>query len=153
MNNKGYVLLETIIVLTILSVVLVSLYTSFSDAASKNEKYRHYDNTEYIYKTNNVRKIIKNYVVNNDISLESNNIICSNYLNKKCNDIEYLEELGVKAVYIISDKNIEGVEPTTLKYIKYLNIEDNNKRIVVMLRIIIDMKMLPIKKKYMNMLI
>ena len=40
MNNKGYVLLETIIVLTILSVVLVSLYTSFSDAANKNEKYR-----------------------------------------------------------------------------------------------------------------
>ena len=64
--------------------------------------------------------------------MESNNIICSDYLNKKCSDIEYLEELGVKAVYIISDKNIEGVEPTTLKYIKYLNIEDNNKRMVVM---------------------
>ena len=132
MNNKGYVLLETIIVVTILSVVLLSLYTSFSDAANRNTKYRHYDNTEYIYKTNNVKKIIINYIASNNIVLKDNNVICSDYLDKKCSDIEYLEELGVKAVYIISNKNIDEAEPTTLKYIKYLNMSDNNKRIVVM---------------------
>ena len=51
LNKKAFVLLETIVVITVLSVTLIVLYASYSKIISDSRKKMFYDNTEYIYKT------------------------------------------------------------------------------------------------------
>lgn len=61
-NTKGFVMIETIIVITILSIGLISLYSSYSVLLSRAKVKNTYDNVEYIYKTYFVGNYIKETV-------------------------------------------------------------------------------------------
>ncbi len=64
MNKKGFALLETLIVVVILSASLLTIYKAYSYSV-RNETIRlYYDDVAYIYETNYVKDIIKetNYV-------------------------------------------------------------------------------------------
>lgn len=58
-SNKGFVMIETIIVITILSIGLISLYSSYSVILSRAKVKNTYDNIEYIYKAYFVGNYVK----------------------------------------------------------------------------------------------
>lgn len=59
MNNKGFVMIETIIVVTILSIGLISLYSSYNLILSKASTKSYYDNAEHVYKSYFVGKYLE----------------------------------------------------------------------------------------------
>ena len=54
MKNKGFVLVETIVVILVLCVLLIMLYGGYMNVISAVQRKSYYDNTEYIYKTNSI---------------------------------------------------------------------------------------------------
>ena len=51
MNKKGFIFIETIIVIAVLSVGLVVLFALFRNVANEERKRLSYDNTDYLYYT------------------------------------------------------------------------------------------------------
>lgn len=140
-NKKGFVIMEAIVVITVLCVILVTLYGAYSKILIESKKQSLYDNTEYIYKTTVVRNILEN-----DSSLGSISSPCHIYCNNiktelgsPCSTNNIFNEMGVEAIYItkwdisISDIEDLNLEATTQKYIKSLDVaEDDAYRIIVM---------------------
>lgn len=117
MNKDGYIFIETIIVLTVTMVCLLSLYNGYSLTVNSMENRKYYDNINDVYKTNVVKKLLNTEIT--DEIIDSNN--CINYMNKNCNLI--LEELKIDEVYLTS--NVTNlIEDDSRKYknslIKYL---------------------------------
>lgn len=159
--KKGFVLVETITVITVLCIVLVLLYASYNNIIIKVESNSYYDNTEYIYKAD----ILRDYLLEkNSIELydDYNISYCQNtdethkcYYegcnNDECNLMEFL---NIEAVYITTwdTKNLykslqkTNIDATTQKYIKSIDPEDSldgTKRLIVMFKDINGSSMLP----------
>lgn len=150
--------METIIVITVLCVILITLYASYSSLLISVKSKSLYDNTEYIYKTAIIRNYLEenNYIESWDLNAPA---YCSNSLNKldttikSCKEVlnedefqqSLFETLNVEAVYItwwdtnkILQKDlVANFEPTTQNYIKSLDPTDeyeNGRRIIVMFK-------------------
>lgn len=156
MRRKGFVLMETIIVITVLCVVLVTLYGAYSKLLIDVNKKSLYDKTEYIYKTNVVRDYLENLFKDgvldiNDYTSRTFYEHCRNSLSaNKCYDDDmsgnyendFFKFLKVEAVYItlwnvgnISENDISGFEATTQNYIKKMDPTDEGGfRIIVMFK-------------------
>lgn len=138
MNQKGFVLMETIVVIFVLCVILVMLYASYSNLLISVQNKSLYDNTEYIYKTQLVREYLEE---KNEEYIDEVNIVCNNDdTSNQCSDDLY-EFLKIQAIYItpwntgdINDTIANSMEPTTQKYYKYLDPKDipGAYRIIVM---------------------
>lgn len=144
---KGFVLTETIVVITVLCVIMITLYAAYSSVLIKVNKKSLYDNTEYIYKTNIIRDYLEDTLNRDDY--ETNYYVVCNTMSNPCygeSSTTYLEkllrELKVKAIYItnwnvdeISDADLAQFEATTQAYIKtldYMSTTTTAYRIVVM---------------------
>ena len=58
MNNKGFIFIETVVTVVILSASLLILYNTYS-SSFENEKDRlNYDDVAFIYRTNEIRKFL-----------------------------------------------------------------------------------------------
>lgn len=58
MKKNGFVFMETIIVVAVLSVTLILLYSSYSYIIKKTKERNNYDTTETIYKTHLVNDVL-----------------------------------------------------------------------------------------------
>lgn len=56
MNNKGFVFIETIIVICVLTISLMSLYANYNKIISNTKELNTFDTTEYNYKTYFLKK-------------------------------------------------------------------------------------------------
>ena len=151
--KKGFVLLETIAVLSIVCVTLIALYGGYIRII-KNVKLRsYYDNTEYIYKTQTISNFLSNVIKtiqieNRDLVIYCNSMSSSSssYLNSTvstCSDrtiSTMIKEMNIKAIYItkwntreLDTMSLLETEPTTQKYIKHINDKSGNGyRIIIM---------------------
>lgn len=142
LNNKAYVLVETIVVISVLCVILIALYGAYSSMIINIEKRNLYDNTDYLYRT----KFVRDYIENEDsVNFINDKIYCQDddnpcYTNtcttEKCNLFRFL---NVKGIYIFGwdekVKYVAGVNASTLRYINSIDAtsEDHGtKRLVVM---------------------
>ena len=75
MNQKAFVLMETIVVIFVLCVILVMLYASYSNLLISVQNKSLYDNTEYIYKTQLVREYLEE---KNEEYIDEVNILVTN---------------------------------------------------------------------------
>lgn len=153
--------METIVVITVLCVVLITLYGAYSNILIGVNKKTHYDNTEYIYKTNLVKKFLLDIYPNNEMENYASNggyyIYCSDILNTSLGGIEkcsnknasngyeqtLYKTLGVSSIYIttwnpetiLESDLYQRFEATTQKYIKQLDPPSGTGfRIIVMFR-------------------
>lgn len=122
-KGKGFVLLETIVVISILCITLVILYTGYTDVTRSIKNNLNFDNTEYLYKTVILKSYLENdideswikgnnyYVYpffydNNIYEKNANNNYSSVYLESNLEDddkskyMDLFKKLHVKAVYI-----------------------------------------------------
>lgn len=67
MNNKGFIFIETIITVVILSSTLILLYNTYSNAISDEKDRLHYDDVAYIYRTNYIRNFLVEHSNLNDV--------------------------------------------------------------------------------------
>ena len=60
-NNKGFVFIETIITIVILTAALLYIYSNFTNILIKEKTRVHYDDVAYIYRTHFIKEYF--YVV------------------------------------------------------------------------------------------
>ena len=60
-NKRGFVFIETIITVVVLTTSLLYLYNSYSSIISSEEERLYYDNPAYIYRTNYIREFLESY--------------------------------------------------------------------------------------------
>lgn len=134
-NCRAFVLLETIVVITVLCVILIVLYASYSKILVGVKNSSVYDNTEYISKT----ELLRTYIESEEEIMElvgSDSVIvyCSNTLasSPNCSDSstkghELFEFMKVNSIYFtlwdIDERNeqVLALEATTQNYIKLLD--------------------------------
>ena len=97
--KKGFALLETIIVITFLSVSFLMLYGTFSNMINNSKKNILYDDASNIYKV----YFLKEYLSLNNLkdlfdSSDIKTISCENFDFNTCNKI--IDEFNVNKIYI-----------------------------------------------------
>ncbi len=130
--KKGFVFVETLVVLSVVTVSIVSLYGVYLKISTDIEKREYYDNVSDLYKTNIVRNLININKVNEFIEINKNN--CESFMDSKCTNI--LESLNIDNVYItdkkvsliLEDKNIDN---TLKEYLKTINTSSNTLYIII----------------------
>ena len=134
MTKKGFVFIETIIVIVLLSVGIASMYSLMSNITTDIKMRKYFDNISDLYKTN----IIRNNT-NKDLTgstyLEITKDNCTSYMSSNCNSL--LTDLEVERV-VINFTNLDNIinSDTTLpnslnEYLKTINSYKTNKYIKV----------------------
>lgn len=59
LKNKGFVFIETIVTVLVLSTSLLYLYNSYNNIIDKEETRVYYDDVAYIYKTNYIKRFLE----------------------------------------------------------------------------------------------
>lgn len=132
--KKGFALLETVIVITFLSVSLLLLYNTFTTMISNSQKNLLYDDASNIYKTYYLKEYLNLYNLND---LLSNNIVilsCNDFTFSSCESL--LKELNVNKIYItrydLKEYKQEDYSSSFNNYINSLsNKEDFEYRFIV----------------------
>lgn len=134
MTKKGFVFIETIIVIVLLSVGIASMYSLMSNITTDIKMRKYFDNISDLYKTNIIRNNTnKNLTGSTYLEITKDN--CTSYMSSNCNSL--LTDLEVEKV-VISFTNLDNIinSDTTLpnslnEYLKTINSYKTNKYIIV----------------------
>lgn len=134
MTKKGFVFIETIIVIVLLSVGIASMYSLMSNITTDIKMRKYFDNISDLYKTNIIRNNTnKNLTGSTYLEITKDN--CTSYMSSNCNSL--LTDLEVERV-VISLTNLDNIinSDTTLpnslnEYLKTINSYKTNKYIIV----------------------
>lgn len=134
MTKKGFVFIETIIVIVLLSVGIASMYSLMSNITTDIKTRKYFDNISDLYKTNIIRNNTnKNLTGSTYLEITKDN--CTSYMNSNCNSL--LTDLEVERV-VINFANLDNIinSDTTLpnslnEYLKTINSYKTNKYIIV----------------------
>ena len=134
MTKKGFVFIETIIVIVLLSVGIASMYSLMSNITTDIKMRKYFDNISDLYKTNIIRNNInKNLTGSTYLEITKDN--CTSYMSSNCNSL--LTDLEVERV-VINFTNLDNIinSDTTLpnslnEYLKTINSYKTNKYIIV----------------------
>lgn len=155
--KKGFVLMETIVVIVVVSVALLTIFSSYNKILSKVKKENKYDTSEYIYMTDYIKRYLKDEIANNGLNISVTDICIEdesgNYCTDNLSDYELSGKLpdavkkiyDVEKIYILTNLNKfdkEMVSPNNKKnssffdaymidYIRKLDVSDNDKLIIV----------------------
>ncbi len=149
-KNRGFVLMETIVVVTVLCVVLVILYGAYSKIFIEVNNKSLHDNTEYIYKS----RVIREYL---EEKIDIVDFMGSDYVSGYCSDLlpqfksckdtsldgnDLFNFMKIKGIYFIlwDEKSLltgrfNSLEPTTQQYMYKIDeeISDEPYRIMVVM--------------------
>ena len=134
MTKKGFVFIETIIVIVLLSVGIASMYSLMSNITTDIKTRKYFDNISDLYKTNIIRNNTnKNLTGSTYLEITKDN--CTSYMSSNCNSL--LTDLEVERV-AINFTNLDNIinSDTTLpnslnEYLKTINSYKTNKYIIV----------------------
>ncbi len=134
--KKGFVLMETIVVIVVISVALLTIFSSYNKILSKVKKENKYDTSEYIYMTNYIKKYLKD---NNCINKAQDiNSYITDFYNSNVCDIEAKNIFGIEKIYVVTNLNKFGTNNNAKKfdaymidYIRKLDVSDKDELIIV----------------------
>ena len=132
MNKKAFVLMETIVVIVVISVALLTIFASYNKILSKVKTENKYDTSEYIYMTSYIKDYLKNKTLN-IYDIENGTMLKNYYLDYSTD----LSVFDVKGVYLLT--NLNSSSPKKLKvfdaymidYIRKLDVLDDDTILVV----------------------
>ena len=122
MKNKGFVCIETIVTVLVLSTSLLYLYNSYNNIIDKEETRVYYDDVAYIYKTNYIKRFLeenanieyvkseafkKSYVTS--IGNDFENFFYELQVNEKTEDTEETEEISEAEIIVDLKKSFENI--------------------------------------------
>ena len=134
MDKKGFVLMETIVVIVVISVALLTIFSSYNKILSKVRTENKYDTSEYIYITNYIKKQILKTIQAQDINNNITNILNDTSIASIKNQLTNL--YGVKKIYILTNlDNFSGNENKfdayMIDYIRKLDVRNSDKLIII----------------------
>lgn len=118
LNRKGFVLMETIIVMTVLSIALIYLYTTYVKVLGSASKVSYYDNVEDMYTAYYASKLYSK-IENKEI--EKNSDIITNL------DIVNIIYMSKDSIINLSKDDILQYDGSTIDYIRSVENEVKNK--------------------------
>lgn len=144
MKNKGFVLMETIIVIVVISVALLTIFSSYNKILRKTKSENKYDTSEYIYMTDFVKKHLSADICKGEISVFSmdstsgtpQNYYTKDYLNNSC-DFSSSNPFNIKGIYFLNsltnvqDEALEKFNANMIDYIRKLDVGVNDTLIIV----------------------
>ena len=127
MKNKGFVLMETIVVIVVISVSLITIFFSYNKILRKVKSENKYDTSEYIYMTHFIRNNLKKH------NIEADNI--SNNINDYSTSISD-NTFNVEKIYILTNfsafkDNRNKFDPYMIDYISRLDVEDSSNQLII----------------------
>lgn len=147
-NKKGFVFIETIIMIVVLAVSLLAIYNAYSNSVSNEKKHLMYDDASYIYRT----YYLLDYLLDNSNIMTVRNKSYNNYIkigydvnglfSESAPDTEkHKEELSfifgdfhIGRVYIVTSDMIKSTsafndlnDKKLVKYIKSIELPDADK--------------------------
>lgn len=153
--KKGFVLMETIVVIVVISVALLTIFSSYNKILSKVKKENKYDTSEYIYMTNYIKKYLKDEITNSGLNISVTDI-CKDNGDGKCIiftgyelsgklDSKVKELYDVEKIYILTNlnkfdkeiatsnnkKNSSFFDTYMIDYIRKLDVSDKDELIIV----------------------
>lgn len=118
LNKKGFVLMETIIVMTVLSIALIYLYTTYVKVLGSASKVSYYDNVEDMYTAYYASKL---YSKIDNKEIEKNSDIITNL------DIVNIIYMSKDSIINLSKDDILQYDGSTIDYIRSVENEVKNK--------------------------
>ena len=134
MKNKGFVLMETIVVIVVISVALLTIFYSYNKILTKVKGENKYDTSEYIYATYYIKKSLSSSIDAQDIDTLSN---ITNYFTSHSEKTTLENLYGVEKIYILKNLNkfssaiANKFDAYMVDYIKKLDVRDDDKLIIV----------------------
>ena len=129
MKNKGFVLMETIVVIVVIAVALLTIFYSYNKILTKVKGENRYDTSEYIYATYYIKKSLSSSINAQDINTIAT---ITNYNNTTLKNL-----YGVEKIYILTNlnsfnnTNAQKFDAYMVDYIKKLDARDDDKLIIV----------------------
>ena len=134
MTKKGFVFIETIIVIVLLSVGIASMYSLMSNITTDIKTRKYFDNISDLYKTNIIRdNVSKNLTGTTYLEITKDN--CTSYMSSTCysllTDLE-VERVVVNFASLDNIINSDTTIPNSMnEYLKTINTYKTNKYIIV----------------------
>lgn len=133
-NKNGFVFIETIIVIVLLSVGIASMYSLMSNITTDIKTRKYFDNISDLYKTNIIRdNVSKNLTGTTYLEITKDN--CTSYMSSTCysllTDLE-VERVVVNFASLDNIINSDTTIPNSMnEYLKTINTYKTNKYIIV----------------------
>lgn len=116
--NKGFVFLETIIIIVLLSTSLISIYSLTTKLTSSISNKKYYDNVSDLYKTKILRDDLVLSKIYGEDYLNINKDNCANFMNNGC--AQLLDDLSVNRI-IINFEKISVIKNSTNDFPNSMN--------------------------------
>ena len=133
-NKNGFVFIETIIVIVLLSVGIASMYFLMTNITTDIKSRKYFDNISDLYKTNIIRdNVSKNLTGTTYLEITKDN--CTSYMSSTCysllTDLE-VERVVVNFTSLDNIINSDTTIPNSMnEYLKTINTYKTNKYIIV----------------------
>ena len=136
MNKKGFVFVETIVVIVVLTSALLLLYSSFNNVLQSEKTRVDYDDIAYIYRTQYLKRTLDDLNIKSNlvelesnknkyfttIGVDTNNLFAKEekkqYFNKLLTDFE------VKQMIILKENKIDNLKKCSLECITDKNCDE-----------------------------
>ena len=135
MNKKGFVFMETLVVLVVLIIGITSLYAVYIRLSANIERRKYFDNVSDLYKTDLIRSKFINTEFTGTDMVTINSLNCSAYMEEGCSEL--LTNLNVNSVYItltsirnILNSNV-SYNNSFVEYLRTMNSNVNKRYIIV----------------------
>lgn len=134
MRNKGFVLMETIVVIVVISVALLSIFSSYNKILSKVKTENKFDTSEYIYMTNYIKKNLVTLCGVGTINATTPSEIAD--YNEYSNCLSGENIFKVKKIYVLTGLNnlgvnVEKFDAYMIDYLRKLDVNESDKLIIV----------------------
>lgn len=140
--KKGFVLMEAIVVIVVISVALLTLFASYNKILGKLKEENKFDLSEYLYKTYYIKNYLNKYGCVSDVySLGDGSGNLKDYNSSTCEGIlinNFFSSFNVKKIYILkningtdTEENLKNFDAYMIDYIKQLDVDDNASLIIV----------------------
>lgn len=118
MKKRGFVLMETIVVIVVVTVSLVTIFSSYNKILTKVKSENKYDTSEYIYAT----RLIKKYMKENISSISPVNITeLTTPLNDYSDDVgNAMDVYNIKKIYVVKIYDGKIPDPSLQKFDGYM---------------------------------
>ena len=139
MNKKGFVLMETIVVIVVISVALLTIFSSYNKILRKTKAENKYDTSEYIYMTEHVKKYLSNYsCTKNEYEMGINSSATPmNHFSSSCGFSVTNHPFNIKGIYLVKSvmkakaNDLEKFNANMIDYIRKLDVGENDTLIIV----------------------
>ena len=144
-NSKGFALVETLIVSTIIATILMYVFIQFNKVESKYDESFTYNDVDDLYKLDSIKEYINSLDSNSIFNIESkindDDIIIMDKSDDTYTNIEYLDNqvdllnnLDIKTLVLtkadINNVDISNLSKTLKNMIKKIDNKSDNYRII-----------------------